>query len=1080
MASALAAQEPTTVTGRVRATGGAALVGATVTIPQLGLGAITREDGRYSIVLSGVRPAGQALTLAARRVGYKPASVPLQLAAGATTRDFVLEDNPLQLGEVVITGAGMATEAEKVGNVRNTVSSELIARSNEGNIVEALAGKAPGVNVVGSSGEPGSSSSIRIRGLRTVTGTASPLFVVDGTPVDNSSYSTTNFNPVDGLTTGEIEGTTQPNRLIDFNPSDIESIEILKGAAASAIYGSRAANGVVLITTKKGRAGEPRYSLHSSLSADKISRFYPLQRSYGQGTFGRTPSGECTPGNAECFRSWGPAVTQSFDHADEAFTTGHVFDNTLTASGGNERTTFFLSGSSYNNRGIYQGPNNDFTRATVRASGAQRITPTLNLSGNLSYADTRGLFLQRGNNTNALLLGLLRTPPDFDNLPYLDPVSGLHRSFRYANPDASSAGQDRGFSNPFYTLYEELNRAKASRTFGNVNANWVAKDWLKFDYTIGADYSNDERLEGCPQECSGPGAGGRITEGTIVNYQVDQNLTGTANYRLNDNFKGTVTLGSNLNSRDFRTLSMVGRGMVAPQPFSISNTTQRDLPSDYQTHIRTEAYFGQASLELYDQLFLTGAIRNDGSSTFGENNRRNWFPKASAAWNLTDRLANARGLNALKLRVAYGEAGLEPLPYLTETVFSGVTPVGGFVQGTGFLPTQSGLGGLTTALVKGASDLRPERTREIEGGFDAGLFGNLMDVSFTLYKARSRDVILITPVAPSSGFFYQTQNSAEFENRGTEISLNVRPVTRDALTWEVGAGWARNRGYTRSLQGATFVTLDPINTITPYAVTKAGEEIGVFYDYGFARCGLSPGGMGAVIEGVDMNAVCAGQAYGTTYIGADGMPVADPNIRVIGNPNPRWTGNLHSTLRVGRLEFSGLLDIKRGGDIYNGTKGALWSYGTHKDTEIRAACTGSTTDTCTGNEHVFGAPGFFDTPVVGPGAGKSIPIGQNFWRYGPMPCAFTGTSEACLEDGSYVKLREISVQYTMTSGRLNNLLGVSSLDIRVAGRNLHTWTNYTGLDPETNLGGSIQKTQGMDYFNMPQTRSFVLTIGLQR
>jgi hypothetical protein len=229
-----------------------------------------------------------------------------------------------------------------------------------------------------------------------------------------------------------------------------------------------------------------------------------------------------------------------------------------------------------------------------------------------------------------------------------------------------------------------------------------------------------------------------------------------------------------------------------------------------------------------------------------------------------------------------------------------------------------------------------------------------------------------------------------------------------------------------------------------------------------------------------MNAVCAGQAYGTTYIGADGMPVADANIRVIGNPNPRWTGNLHSTLRVGRLEFSGLLDIKRGGDIYNGTKGALWSYGTHKDTEIRATCTGSRTASCSGNEHVFGSPGFFDTPVVGPGAGKSIPIGQNFWRYGPMPCPFTGTSEPCLEDGSYVKLREISVQYTLTSGRLNNLLGVSSLELRLAGRNLHTWTNYTGLDPETNLGGAIQKTQGMDYFNMPQTRSFVLTIGLQR
>jgi TonB-linked SusC/RagA family outer membrane protein len=1080
LASPLLAQEPTTVTGRVRGAGGAPLVGATVSIPQISLGTTTREDGRYAIVVPSTFVTRQGLVITARRVGYKPQSAPITLTAGGATRDFVLEDNPLQLGEVVITGMGTATEAEKLGSVRNTVSSQAIEHANEGNIVQALAGKAPGVTVVGSSGEPGSSSSIRIRGLRTITGNASPLFVIDGTPVDNSSYSTTNFNPVDGLGTGELEGTTQPNRLLDFNPADIENIEILKGAAASAIYGSRAANGVVLITMKKGRAGEAKYSLRSSYSADRISRYYPLQTSFGQGTFGRAPNGECTPGNAECFRSWGPSVSNTFDHASEAFTSGHVLDNTINVSGGNDKTTFFLSGSSYRNRGIFLGPNNEFTRSSFRATGGQRVTEKLNVTGNVSYSDTRGLFIQRGNNTNALLLGLLRTPPDFNNLPYLDPVSGLHRSFRYANPGPESAGQDRGFSNPFYTLYEELNRATASRTFGNVNGSWNATNWLKVDETFGADYSNDERLEGCPQECSGPGAGGRVTEGKIINYQLDHNLTATANHELTDRIKGSLTLGQNLNNRDFRTLSLVGRGMVAPKPFSVANTTSRDLPSDYHTQIRTEAYFGQLSLELYEQLFLTGALRNDGSSTFGQNNRRNWFPKGSVAWNLTDRVSTLPGVSAFKLRAAYGEAGLEPLPYLTETLFSGVTPIGGFVQGTGFLPTQVGLGGLSTALNKGAEDLRPERTRELEGGFDAGLFNNRVDLSLTLYKARSRDVILITPVSPSSGFFNQTQNSAEFENRGAEVSLNVRPISREALSWEVGAGWARNRGFTRKLSGATFVTLDGTQALTPYAVAKAGEEIGVFYDYGFARCGLSPAGMDAVITGVDLGTVCEGQPFGATYIGADGLPVGDPNIRVIGNPNPRWTGNVHSNLRFGNFELSGLVDIRHGGDIYNGTKGALWSYGTHKDTEIRAACTGSTTASCTGNEHVFGANGFFDTPTVGPGAGKAIPIGQNFWRYGPMPCAFTGTSEPCLEDGSYVKLRELSVQYTLTSGRVNTLLGLSSLDIRLSGRNLRTWSNYSGLDPETNLGGAIEKTQGIDYFNMPQTRSFVITIGLQR
>ena len=252
------------------------------------------------------------------------------------------------------------------------------------------------------------------------------------------------------------------------------------------------------------------------------------------------------------------------------------------------------------------------------------------------------------------------------------------------------------------------------------------------------------------------------------------------------------------------------------------------------------------------------------------------------------------------------------------------------------------------------------------------------------------------------------------------------------------------------------------------------------YDFGFAKCGISPDGMGEVIANVDLATVCAGQPKGALYIGPDGFPVLDNNQRVIGDPNPKWTGSVHTSLQYRKWTFSGLLDIKHGGVINNGTKGALEAYGTHKDTEQRADCTfdagGNTV--CTGNLKTFGTGGWYNGPVVGPGAGTPVSIGVNWYSEGPL--FFAGNNEAFIEDGGYTKLREISVGYSFDNSFVKNRLGLTSVDLRVAGRNLYTWTKYTGYDPETNLGGATGHSLGLDYFNQPQSRSFVITLGLNR
>ena len=338
------AQQGATISGRVTNVAGAPIPSANVFIQGMSLGTQTDADGRYSFTVPAARVRGQTEILTARLLGFTVRSVPITLTPGEMTRDFALGPNPFQLGEIVVTGAGTSTQVEKLGNVRNAVDSAAITRSNETNIVNAIAGKAPNVEVQSQSGEPGASSFIRIRGAKTIRGTGQPLFVVDGQPIDNSTITTN----------GSTQSTVASNRASDINPNDIESIEILKGAAAAAIYGSRAGQGVVLITTKSGRPGATKYSLRSLFSADNVSNAVPLQTTFGQGSRGKVP--KCTnpalvPGDPGCrltSGSWGPmlaAGTPTFDHFGELFHTGTTRDNTLTVSGGNDRTLFYLSGS---------------------------------------------------------------------------------------------------------------------------------------------------------------------------------------------------------------------------------------------------------------------------------------------------------------------------------------------------------------------------------------------------------------------------------------------------------------------------------------------------------------------------------------------------------------------------------------------------------------------------------------------------------------------------------------------------------------------------------------------------------------
>jgi TonB-dependent SusC/RagA subfamily outer membrane receptor len=627
------AQEPTTISGQVTSTTGLPLGGAEVWVPAFAVGASTRGDGSYTLRLPAVAPTSRQVMVTARLIGYQRDSTIVTLGPGPHTADFSLRPNPLHLGEIVVTGAGTEAEVEKLGTVRDRIDPALVVRANEQNLVNALAAKAPNVLVTSSSGDPAASAHIQMRGLTTIeSSSGQPLFVIDGVPVDNTTLSFGNGTP-----------TLDPNRLIDVNPTDIESIEMLKGAASGAIYGARAGQGVVLITTKKGRPGQTQYSLHSTWSLDEHTQLPDLQSEYGLGTGGE-PS-PCMPSSdpalLNCFvgggfaRSFGPKLapgTPVYDHTEEVFQTGYTTDNTLTVSGGSDRTQFFLSGGYNYKRGIVVGNNNYYRRISVRLNGAQRLSDQLKVSANIAYSHGAGGFVQTRNNTAGVLLGAWRTPAEFNNLPYLDPVFGLHRSYRFPNPGPGSETLGRGYDNPFFAANESPAETEVPRIFGSLDLDWAATSWLRLRETLGLDWWRDALFKALPQSTTGFGAfeGGVFTD--YVRYRrIDHNLTATLTYAASAAFRGTVTLGQNLNAQDRRNFSVLGFGLITPQPFKLSNT--KLLAADNsQEKLRLESYFAQVTADIAERVYLTAAIRNDGVSSFGADRQRAWFPKASAAW----------------------------------------------------------------------------------------------------------------------------------------------------------------------------------------------------------------------------------------------------------------------------------------------------------------------------------------------------------------------------------------------------------------------------------------------------------------
>jgi TonB-linked SusC/RagA family outer membrane protein len=1081
------AQQSATISGRVTNQAGQGLPAVSVFIPTLNFGTTTRADGSFSFSVPAARVTGQAVTLTARQVGYRAQSVTITLRGGTITQDFSLEAAPTTLAQVVVTGAGTVSTRERLGNVINSVDSTSIRRAVEpANVVSALAAKAPNVEVRTQSGEPGAGASIRIRGATGVLGSQEPLFVVDGQPIDNSTNSTGSL----AFSTGN-EGTVTQNRASDINPSDVASVEILKGAAAAAIYGARAANGVVLITTKRGRAGATRYTLQSTTTADRIYARDILQRAYGLGSGGAAPScfGPTAPLNCSVILdsagAWGPSLQgqQSFDHIDAVYATGNTLDNQLQVTGGGDRTTFFISGGSTRQGGVLRGPNNFLNTTSLRLRASQQILRDLTVEGNVSYVDKDGAQVQKGSNTSGLLLGTLRTPPNFDNREFISPTTGLHRSYRRPNPSATSLTQGRGYDNPFFTLNNPGNRNELGRVIGNVRLNYTPLTWLTVNYVLGADNFAEDRRQSLPLTSSGR-PDGQVFQFTQSQLQVDHQLTATGRRDFGQNLTASLTLGQNLNQRRYRSTLVQGNTLVAPEPLNLQNTLSY-VPTQFRSTQRIAAYYAQGTADLYDQLFLTGVVRRDGFSTFGQSNRFATFPSVSAAWSfsrfLKPRLgqsADEQGLWSFgKLRFGYGETGKEPPVYATVTTLS----VGQANFGSGFgdflNAGQGGQGALINGFQLGNTALKPERSVEREYGVDLGFFDQRATLGVTYYNKRTGDAILSVPVSPSAtGSGTALRNAATISNKGLEVELNTVPLRGRSYEWNLGLQFGRNRNRVESLAGAQFVSFNTEGFTGAIGSATVGYPVGTIRGNDFARCGR---GLSIDVTGDgtpdSIDQLCGtGAAKDALFLNADGFPVFDETERVIGVTQPDFTTGLNSSLRLGRFTLTTTMDWRRGGQVWNGTRGILYTFGTHRDTEIRS------------QQGAYGRNWQTkEYPVVaGPGASANVTPFQTAadWQ-GWLQSdggGFGNVGAQFIESASFFKLRELGLSYDASGPWVRQRLGLSGVQLRLVGRNLFMATNYRGFDPEANLGGSEFITQGFDYFNNPMSRSGVLTVTLTR
>jgi len=1062
-----------TIEGTVSDDSGNPLVGANVTVDGTSFGAATGVDGDYSINIPSGTVDGNTVVVSASYIGYKSATASVDVPVGGSVNlVFSLAVDAIGLKAVLVTALGFTGNRDEQGSSSVSVAAADMTRSGESLMANSLAAKASNVIVNAVAGDPGASTSIKIRGANTISGASQPLIVVDGMPINNSTV----YGGGNNISGGRDAGTVQQSRLNDLNSNDIESVEVLKGASAAALWGSRAANGVVMITTKDGDAGKIKMNYKRTMSFDEIHERIPMQNVWGQGR-----NGSWSAGYAE---SWGDYIPDRSGGADEVSTGAHFIseDGTFTqykvttknsketyvdsnwdqvfqtgkytqddfqVTGGDASKTFLFSYSRLRQDGIIRGSLYD--RDNFRLNTKFRLSDMISMESKASYTYTNSNRIQQSSNVTGVMLGLLRNAPDFDITHYKgtyvdgDGVeyAGRHRGYRRHLAERTHPT----YNNPLWTTKEQLAGTKVDR-FMMTNEMTITPDQnTSVVIRAGIDAWGDDRSWFFPIYSSGNRSSGVFAEDALTNREANYDFIVRRNVDLGS-ISLNVTAGYNWWDRAYnRTSFNISSFLVNTdkQTVNVNTAAEASTVENSKLFIRSGRTYGLLSLSAMNNLFVNVSGVSESHSTISD---PYFYPALDLAYQFTDMLGGTP-LSFGKLRVAWGQVGVRPSAHRFETLAES-----GFSYSSYSDPLDVSLfgGGYRVDDDKGNPELKPELKTETEFGMDLRLFDDRLALGFTSYSNLVTDMLINVSKSPSTGYDTQYMNAAEMENKGLELDGSYLLMSDADKAFDLYFNWAQNKNEVLDLAGTEVIYL---GSGSVNSVAIVGHPVGTLH------------GTGSQTED--------GTVDGTLILDENGFPQITSLKMVLGDPNPDWRGSLGLNARFKGFNMNVLFEHSQGGDYSPRTQWVLRRFGTTEETANRVTLDkdyvnfdGDIIESGTvvrGNIHNFG--------------GGDVLLDEAWYRHG-IGGGF-GDNQAynfAVKDATFSRIRELSLSYTFTSPAFRDMTKLSSITFRATGRNL--WAKYkelVGIDPATNQPG-VANGFGLDYFTNPSTKSYLFTVSV--
>ncbi|WP_285060220.1 SusC/RagA family TonB-linked outer membrane protein [Pedobacter ginsengisoli] len=1044
------------VSGKVTdSDGGGVLPGVTVKIQGMPRGTVTGTDGRYLLEA----PAGAVLEFIYIGYGKQTRTLGDELVL-----NIELSSENTSLTEVVVTAFGINKASRTNGYSVAQINGEEINRAAPVSIMGGLQGKVAGVDIATTSGSPGGSSKTVIRGFSSIAGNNQPLYVVDGVPVNNARPG--DVSPNNSI--GDLkESYDFGNAANDINPNDIESVSILKGAAASSLYGSRASSGVILITTKKGKAGRFKVDLTSAAAFTQVSGVPTLQDKYGQGFAYQAWIAENGSWGARFdgqTREWGSevdGVRQSKPYLGvknsfrDAFDTGQEYNNTIAFSGGNDLSTFRFSYGNINSNGILPEASDTYKRNTLSLNGSTNYKG-ITVSAGLNYI---------GKNTRAVQTGQANSGvgssfyEDILQIPVEFPISAFKD---YHNKYYDVDGFYSPFTqNPYYSVFENGSAFKSDRFYGNADLKAKLASWLTLQFQQGVDVSNiTEKIwnaKNRPTPGSWAGGGndegfvrqasvGNVVDGSEKYFEFDSKLNALFDKKFNENFDLTGLLGLNFNARGARVLYASIEDLTVPGFYQIENSANPPTTSQTSNERRMFGAYASATLGYKSFAYLTLNARNDWSSTLPVAQRSYFYPGANLSLiisQLAD-LSSAK-ISLFKLRAAYGKTGSDTDPY---NIYNTIVRTRVFLGGSAYTNFPfDGVAGYTVSNTLKNDRLRPEISTEAELGTELKFFNNRLGIDVSYYNRVTNDQILPIVASPSSGVNFRVVNFGKVRNRGVEVALTGSLLKTPDFNWDLTYTFTRNRNKVLSLpDGLTNVILN--FAYDAQFVAKVGEPLGVFE---------------APVPLTDPQGRIVVNA-------ANGVPVVAPNLGTYGNSQRDYIMGINNSFRYKNLSLGFTLDYKKGGIFYSGTADLL-------------SFVGNSINTTWNDRRTFVVPNSV-IEVVENGVStyreNNVPITETrvFGYY------YTDAGKAVaykdrLLDKTAFKVREVTLSYSLPKS-IAEKLRTDKATLTLYGRNLLTWlpASNSFIDPEVSNYGNDLSSEFGEFRTGPATRNFGLSLNL--